>query len=355
MDINALIRWFQNNKRDLPWRHQPKPYAVWISEVMLQQTQVSVVIPYFERWMDHFPTIEALAAASLDKVIKLWEGLGYYSRARNLHAGACYVVQQHQGHLPNTAVELSKIKGIGDYTVGAILSFAFHQKIPAIDGNVLRVLSRYFALHGDIAKTKTKQEIKSIACAILPDHEPWVATEALIELGALICQKKPLCRQCPLNGSCAAFANGLQETLPIKSAKIKTEQLYRAVAIIACDDHLLIRRVKQGEIMSDLHEFPYVQIDAKNNTEAALKEHLANFLGLDLSHSKTFAAVGHSFTRYQATLFPLLFTCSDRQELSDYCWIPVEEIAELAFSSGHRRILQLFQTDRFTQKNVQLV
>ena len=157
---------------------------------MLQQTQVSVVIPYFDRWMNRFPTLRHLAKATLDEVIKEWEGLGYYSRARNLHEGARYVLEKHEGILPETREELQKIKGLGPYTIGAIRSFAFHHKAAAVDGNVIRVLARYFKIEDDIAKPKTIQMIRDRAEAILPEIEPWIVAEALIELGATLCTKK---------------------------------------------------------------------------------------------------------------------------------------------------------------------
>ncbi len=341
MDVKALAEWFESNKRDLPWRENPSPYAVWVSEVMLQQTQVAVVIPYFQRWMDRFPTVAALAAASLDEVIKLWEGLGYYSRARNLHQGAQYVVSCHQGKLPSSYEELSKIKGLGAYTVGAILNFAYHQKIPAIDGNVMRVLTRYFAIEGDISKVKTQRSIREIALNILPDRSPWIVSEALIELGATVCQKKPKCLQCPLKKSCQAFSKGLEQTLPIKLNKQKTEYLYRTVAVVLCKDRLLLRRVLKGEIMSDLHEFPYFEVNQKGISEKKFSQLLQQRMNLKAAIEKPLPQVKHSFTKYQVTLFPFLCSTGRFQQIEGYQWVSFEEVGKLPFSSGHRRILYL--------------
>src|ERR1700722_10190653 len=179
-DIDSLKDWFVREKRDLPWRENPSPYAVWISEVMLQQTQASVVIPYFERWMARFPTVAVLAEASQGEVIKMWEGLGYYSRVRHLHQAAKDLMYRYAGDLPRTREGLEGIKGIGPYTRGAILSFAFHQKAAAVDGNVLRVLARYFAIEEEIEKAK--KSITELTESILPEEEPWIVMEGLIEL-----------------------------------------------------------------------------------------------------------------------------------------------------------------------------
>ncbi len=245
--FELLKKWFLENRRDFPWRESPTPYAVWISEVMLQQTQASVVIPYFLRWMDQFPTIEALANADPEEVIKAWEGLGYYSRARNLHAGARYVQEHFHGKLPSDTESLSKIKGLGLYTIGAIQSFAFHQKTPAVDGNVLRVVSRYCMLKDDIKKPKTVAAIRKWIEMQLPDETPWVINEALIELGATICKRKPNCPKCLLNQTCLSFQHGLQEQLPIKGKPPVSISLYRIVAVIESNGRYLVKKEKKGK------------------------------------------------------------------------------------------------------------
>lgn len=339
-DQPSLIQWFQKEKRDLPWRENPSPYAVWISEVMLQQTQVLTVIPYFERWMARFPTIHHLAEASLDEVIKLWEGLGYYSRARHLHEGARYIVKFFQGHLPDNAEELSKIKGLGDYTIGALLSFAFHQRRAAVDGNVLRVLSRYFVIEDDIVKPKTVRSIRALAQTLLPENEPWVMAEALIELGAVICQKKPKCSLCPMRSTCQAHLQGKEETLPYKSKKTTTQYLYRAVAVLACQSHLLIQKIEEKKIMAGLHEFPYFETNPQGFAQEDFCSILQRHFNLTATPIKSLPVIHHAFTRYQVRLFPWLFTCSSLQEIEGYQWIHLDALPRLAFSSGHRQILR---------------
>ena len=194
----SLITWFQENKRVFPWRDKISPYATWISEVMLQQTRAEVVVPFFLRWMRLFPTVETLAKAPIETVIKAWEGLGYYRRARYLHSAACSIMENHNGILPNTLENLQKIKGMGPYTVGAILSFAYKKKIAAVDGNVLRVLARHFEIGKEIDKQSTQKEIRDLAESILPEKESWIVNEALIELGATLYRpNNPHCTKAP--------------------------------------------------------------------------------------------------------------------------------------------------------------
>lgn len=339
MDIEPLRKWFLSAKRELPWRINPTPYAVWVSEVMLQQTQVAVVIPYFERWMARFPTIQSLAEAPLDSVIKQWEGLGYYSRARNLHSGAQYVVEHFGGQLPKTEAELQKIKGLGPYTIGAILSFAFHQKVPAIDGNVIRVLTRLFQIEEDIGKVATQRQIRQRAEEILPEKAPWEIAEGLIELGATVCKRQPLCEDCPLARQCQARASGMAAELPHKAKKVEVKPLFRAVAVIEAEGKLLIQRGEKGNIMSDLHEFPYFDVKPEGIDLAHFTALIDSHLGLKASLKSTLPEVSHTFTRYRVRLFPALFHSSSTPPIEGFSWMTRQEIAELAFSSGHRRIL----------------
>jgi A/G-specific adenine glycosylase len=340
LDIYPLKNWFIAEKRDLPWRQTEDPYAIWISEVMLQQTQVAVVIPYFLNWMQRFPTIQDLARASLDEVIKTWEGLGYYSRARHLHEAAKYLVEHFNGQLPNQEKELEKIKGLGPYTIGAILSFAFHQKKAAVDGNVIRVLTRYFGLKEDISKPATVKQLRQLAQALLPDEEPWIINEALIELGATICQRKARCHECPIKGSCTSFKEGLVDSLPFNSKKIKIEYLHRAVAVIQWGSHFLVKRGQKGAIMSDLYEFPYFEVEKEGISPQELQIQIRQHYTLDVAQKQILKEVSQGFTRYQARLYPVLFACHQPKEIDGFIWLPHQALKQLAFSSGHRRIFQ---------------
>ncbi|MFT4552133.1 MAG: A/G-specific adenine glycosylase [Chlamydiales bacterium] len=338
-DSHKLKLWFRKKKRDLPWRHQPTPYQVWVSEVMLQQTRVETVIPYYNSWMKRFPTIESLAASSQEEVIKLWEGLGYYSRARNLHEGARYVIENFGGELPSNEEDLKKIKGLGPYTIGAILSFAFHKKAAAVDGNVMRVLTRYFMIQDDITQARTQKMLREIAQEILPDEEPWVFNEALIELGAVQCRRKDQCGACPVQNSCKAFSFDAVSSLPYKSKKTKYESLYRAVAVIRCESKILIKRVPKGKLMSDLHELPYLDTGAEVVVDTDFAKWVKEDLELEAVFIKAYPEVRQSFTRFRVLLRPFLMSSKKTQVVDAYKWVNISELSELPFSSGHKKII----------------
>ncbi|MCP5505565.1 MAG: A/G-specific adenine glycosylase [Chlamydiales bacterium] len=331
-DSERLKEWFFRQRRPLPWRENPSPYQVWVSEVMLQQTQVSVVIPYYLKWMEEFPTVEALARAPLEKVIKLWEGLGYYSRARNLHAGARYLLDHHQGELPDSPAPLRKVKGLGPYTVGAILSFAYKQRAAAVDGNVFRVLARYFHILDPIDSGKVQKKVWALCEAILPQEEPWIVMEALIELGALICQKKPRCSSCPLFSSC--LGKGQADLLPIKAKKQKTIHLHRDVAIIVSGNECLLKKGENGKVMADLWEFPYFDKGEK----------IEERLGLVLELLCSLKEVEHGFTKYRAFLNPHLYQTT-KKNVPGYEWLSIKELEKIPFSSGHRKILKYLRNN----------
>lgn len=327
--------WFLENKRDFPWRESITPYRVWVSEVMLQQTRAQVVIDYFERWMAVFPDLATLAAAPIEQVIKMWEGLGYYSRARNLHAGARQIKQQFDGIFPSTPEDLLKIRGLGPYTVAAILSFAFHQRAVAIDGNVLRVIARYAWIGEDILKVATKRKITAFVEPFLSKEQPWVTMEALIELGATVCTPKPRCAVCPMQRNCQAYSKGQVDVLPIKSSTLKTEKITRGVAVIESEGFILVRKNGVGQVMADLCEYPY--FEGKDSSFSVLQE--LEKLGIQANFVKNLASVKHSFTRFLATLYPFYFWTEHRLELDGYAWVSAEQLQSMPFSSGHRKIV----------------
>jgi A/G-specific adenine glycosylase len=302
---------------------------------MLQQTRTSVVIPYFERWMRLFPDPFTLAAAPLEQIIKAWEGLGYYNRARYLHEGAKQIVKQFGGTLPNKREELLKIKGLGTYTTNAILSFAFHQRAAPVDGNVIRVLSRYFLIEEDVCKQSTKKKIQELADQFLDLKKPCVTAEALIELGATVCFSKPLCDFCPLQASCLALKQNRTEDLPLKSKEQVLTILPRSVAVIEQGGALLLRKGGPKRVMADLYEFPYFE-----GLELPMIVHLRVAFGLETTFIRSLPFVQHRFTRYAAHLFPIHLQALSRQEVPEFEWVSLERIQELPFSAGHRRILQ---------------
>lgn len=324
-EIKNLRSWFLKTKRTFPWRETSDPYAIWVSEVMLQQTRASVAVPYFLNWMRIFPSIETLAAAGEDQVIKQWEGLGYYSRARNLHQGAKYVLERFSGKIPEEEEDLLKIKGLGPYTVGAIRSFAFRKKAPAIDGNVLRVIARLFSISEDITQQATQKKIRELVFQLLPEEEPWVISEALIELGATLCNKKPNCHDCPLKSGCMAFKQGIAEDLPVKKSRSPIEKLRKKAFIIVFGDKVLLRKGKKGEIMADLYEFPVAQPE-----------------GLRLSFKENLGSLKYSFTRYRVDLEIEVWHVNEYLEVPELKWHGMDALLSLPFSSGHRRALHRF-------------
>lgn len=332
--MRKLHEWFRQNKREFPWRDHPTPYWVWISEVMLQQTRASVVIPYFERWMALFPDVFSLASAPLEKVIKAWEGLGYYSRARNLHKGAQQIVEKWGGEIPSDRKSLESIQGLGAYTVGAILSFGFRQRAIAVDGNVTRVLSRYLLIEENVCKLRVKQKISQSGEALLDALEPWVTVEALIELGATICTPKPRCSGCPLQEGCMAFKENKAELLPIKNEEKETIELWRTVALIECEGKILVKKGELGQVMADLYEFPYFE-----SKKSQVKQMVKKEFGILVEMVESLSTVKHTFTRYKAHLYPVRLKTSSLQIVEGYEWVDKEKLIELPFSSGHRRII----------------
>lgn len=297
---------------------------------MLQQTQSSVVIPYFNKWMNLFPTIEILAASPLETVLKTWEGLGYYSRAKNLHEGAKQIVKK--GYFPQDE-ELLSIKGIGPYTYKAILSFAFLKKAAPVDGNVTRVISRLFAIRESVEKTSTKKAIGLAAESLLPDENPEIVAEALIELGATACQKKARCPLCPVKSSCRAYGLNLQSLLPTVKAAPKTIHLERMVAVIECNNHFLIKNNQAGKVMEYLFEFPYLETKT-------VPELINHFQILNLTLEKTLSEQSHGFTKYQAHLTPYYFKAEKMIPIEGYSWHAFEILKKSPFSSGHRKIFE---------------
>ncbi len=336
--MQELHAWFYENRRDFPWREGPTPYKVWVSEVMLQQTRAAVVISYFERWMALFPDVFTLASAPLEKVIKTWEGLGYYSRARNLHKGAQQVVEQFGGQIPSRAEDLATIRGLGPYTIGAILSFGFRQRAAAIDGNVTRVLSRFLLVEENVSKQSVKRLIAERGEALLDAVKPWITAEALIELGATVCTPKPRCSACPLQDKCLAHLAGKAEALPVKNREREVIDLWRAVVLIEAEGSVLVKKGEAGKVMADLYEFPYFEMEGSVWSQKRVLQAVEERFGLKAHVGEKLQEVTHTFTRYKAHLYPIRLKAAMR-EIEGYEWVAKGRLFELPFSSGHRRIL----------------
>ena len=258
-----LLEWYRANRRDLPWRWTRDPYHIWVSEIMLQQTRVETVIPYYERFMERFPTPEALAAAPEEEVLKLWEGLGYYSRARNLHAAVREVCERYGGIVPDSREEIRALKGVGDYTAGAILSIAYGKPEPAVDGNVMRVLSRFFLIADDIAKAGTRTRMEELVRGMMPPDAAGDFTQALMELGAMVCTPRaPRCGGCPVAEECAARRQGIETELPVKSKAKPPRPEYRAAAVVRDRaGRILVRRRPDRGLLAGMWEIPHIWLD----------------------------------------------------------------------------------------------
>ncbi len=259
-----LLGWFRRESRDLPWRRSRDPYHIWVSEIMLQQTRVDTVIPYFHRFMERFPTIRELAAAPEAEVLKAWEGLGYYSRARNLQAAARQVVEQHGGSVPRDKASVSALKGVGPYTAGAILSIAFNLPEPAVDGNVMRVLSRFFDLDGDIAKPAVRAGLEKLAKELIPEGEAAGFNQALMELGALVCTpRSPGCLACPVMERCAGRLAGREQELPVKTKAKPPKPVYRLAVLVwgagVNAGKVLVRQRPEDGLLARMWELPHVE------------------------------------------------------------------------------------------------
>lgn len=337
--MRELNRWFECNQRDFPWRRDRTPYKVWISEVMLQQTRANVVIPYFEKWMVLFPNVKVLASATIEEVIKAWEGLGYYSRARNLHKAAKQIVEKYNGQIPDNKEDLEAIHGLGPYTVCAILSFGFKKRKAAVDGNVTRVIARFLSLKENTCKQAVKKKIQKGADALLDSEEPWISSEALIELGATICTPKPACEICPLEKNC--LGKLIAETLPIKNPRKKVISIKRAVVILKSNGKILLQKGEAGKVMADLYEFPYFEMGSELWTRKKIVESIQKTFSLEVKKMEKLKGVTHTFTRYKAELFPFRFEVDEPLEIEGYQWIDENGIENLPFSSGHRRLLKL--------------
>ncbi|GEC78495.1 A/G-specific adenine glycosylase [Flavobacterium aquatile] len=260
---NSLLHWYLQNKRDLPWRNTTNPYPIWLSEIMLQQTRVAQGMPYFHAFMEAFPTVFDLAKADEEQVLKLWQGLGYYSRARNMHKTAQIIAFELGGNFPNNYSDLLKLKGVGEYTAAAIASFAFNEVVPVVDGNVFRVLSRYFNVETDIASATAKKEFSTLAKELIPKNNPALFNQAIMEFGALQCvPKNPNCEICIFNSSCAALQKKKVNELPVKLKKTKvTNRFFNYLIFLDNYNNTIIKKRIEKGIWHNLYEFPVIESD----------------------------------------------------------------------------------------------
>ncbi|WP_100330436.1 A/G-specific adenine glycosylase [Bacillus xiapuensis] len=337
-----LIAWYQQEKRDLPWRRSPDPYKVWVSEIMLQQTRVDTVIPYFNRFMEKFPTIEALADAEEEQVLKAWEGLGYYSRARNLQAAVREVKENYGGRVPDTKDEISSLKGVGPYTSGAILSIAYGVPEPAVDGNVMRVMARILSIWEDIAKSSSRKIFEEAVRQMIAKEDPSSFNQALMELGALICTPaSPSCLLCPVREHCRAFHEGVEQELPVKTRKKNSKHVHLGAAVLMTEDgKVLIQKRPETGLLANLWEFPNVELSGTGNPKEEVNRFIQKHYGLSAKlKSESATKIQHVFSHltwdidvFWGTVHEASFTNEKRQ------FVPVSQVETFAFSVSHQKI-----------------
>ncbi|MGC9327046.1 MAG: A/G-specific adenine glycosylase [Candidatus Hinthialibacter sp.] len=305
----SILAWFRKNKRDLPWRKTDDPYAVWLSEIMLQQTRVETVISYYNRFLEAFPTVIHLARASEDHVLKLWEGLGYYRRALHLHQTAKIVAQDRQGDFPKTVEELQALPGIGRYTAGAIASIAFGVRAPVLDGNVKRVLSRLYAIHEQIDRTEVLKRLWQIACELTSPRSPGNFNQGIMELGARIClPKNPLCNICPVKQCCEAFLNHRPQNFPVQKAKKSLPHYEVVAAALYKRGRYLLGKRPPGGMLGGLWEFPGGKVEAGETHEQALKREIMEEIGIDVEIGEHLTSVDHGYSHYTVSIH--LYRCT---------------------------------------------
>ena len=344
-----LLGWYEGEKRDLPWRRTRDPYAIWVSEMMLQQTQVATVIPYWTRWMDRFPTVADLAGAPLDDVLGAWQGLGYYARARNLHKAAKAIVENHDGIFPTAFEQVLALPGIGRYTAGAICSIALGQDVPIVDANVIRVLCRVYGLKGDPKSLPVQNRLWSLAQELIPAGQACEFNQAMMELGALICDARPRCGVCPVNNICAAYASGNPASLPQFAPRPVFTQQIDVSAIIfhpAKDNRLLLIRRPEGGLWGGLWETPRVTATEGETVSAAAERAAGEAAGFPVHASTESAAiVKHGVTTRKITLFGVLCEPRAGQAIdalpSDRAWATPDELGtRYPLSSPQHNLLQ---------------
>jgi len=345
-----LLRWYRAHARPLLWRDDPSPYAIWVAVIMLQQTRFETVIPYYEHWMACFPTVHALAVASEREVLVAWEGLGYYSRVRNLHRAAQIVVAEYTGGLPHEARTLRRLPGIGRYTAGAIASIAFGLDEPALDGNLRRVFARLFDLR-ELADTSAGEKILwQLAAKHLPRGRAGDYNQALMDLGAVICTPRtPDCAACPLRGQCQAYALGIQEERPVLRPKLATPHYTVTAAIIEREGKYLLARRSQKGPLGGLWEFPGGKVEAGESLESALRREIREELGVEVRVGEPFGVYRHAYTHFCFTLHAFLCYPNGNEpralEAGELRWVSPAELPAYPMGKVDRQIARRLAAD----------
>ena len=348
-----MLTWFEKNARDLPWRRTRDPYAIWVAEIMLQQTQSETVKPYYARFLRRFPTVERLAKARLDSVLKVWEGLGYYSRARNLHLAAGRIVRDFGGCVPQDVPDLLKLPGVGRYTAGAIASIAFNRDEPVVDGNVIRVLCRLFRIRHDPRSSAAQKRLWGLANELLPSGKARFFNQAMMELGATIClPRSPRCDDCPLGRMCAAKAHGEQEKLPVRANRKPLPRHKVVVGVIYKKGRILIDKRKPGGLLGGLWELPGGKVEKGESLKGALLREVREELGVRVRIVRPLVKVEHAYSHFAITLhaFECAYVSGKPRCIAcaDYKWVQPGQLKKYAFPAANKKIFASLGIDAGT-------
>lgn len=348
---NALLRWFHGNNRELPWRDKYNPYHIWLSEIMLQQTQMERGIRYFERWLCRYPDIAAVASSSLDEILKYWEGLGYYARARNLHKAAKVMCDEYGGRVPESYEQLLSLPGIGSYTASAIASIAFNQDVVVVDANVERVFSRLFDIDAPLKNKGVHQRITGMARDLLPLGRAREFNQGLMDLGGMVCTpKNPDCGVCPVSANCLAYKGNFVEDRPVKGTKESQVHIEMATALLFHQGTIFIQQRKEDDIWGGLWEFPGGRLKQNEAPEAAVVREYMEETGFQVGVSRRITTVVHYYTKYKVTLH--CFCCRLLQNsllpnlraAQKYHWITEDQLSNFGFPAGHRKFIEHLYT-----------
>ena len=346
-----LLAWYRQNQRSLPWRKTSDPYRIWISEIMLQQTQVDTVIPYYHRFLKAFPIVSSLARAHLQKVLKVWENLGYYSRARNMHAAARMIVEKFDGRIPDNLEVIQTLPGVGQYIAGAILSIAYGQAIPAVDGNVRRILCRLFAIRKSVDNTREQKQLQKLAASLIPAKHRGDFNQALMDLGATICKaKNPDCSRCPVADLCQARLHDLQNVLPItrKAPAIPHRQSAAAVIRNSKGMLLVVQRPTSG-LLASFWKLPGGFIESDEDLKKSLRHSVKEELSISIRPGKHMASVNHTYTHFRITLqayeCSLLKGTPKPLGCQSWRWASLTDLKKLPLSKIDRMIMTLAKSE----------
>jgi len=345
-----LLGWYRVHGRDLPWRRSKDPYAIWISEVMLQQTRVETVIPYYTRWMEQFPNIQTLARATTDQVLSLWEGLGYYRRAHNLRKAALMILEEFHAAIPDQLAELERLPGVGAYTAAAIAALAFNVDVLALDGNLRRVIARLIDLEVDPRRRQGELLIYAWADKAMPSGQAGEFNQALMDLGAMICTpRKPQCGSCPLMQDCLAYARGTQLERPIPRPGVRVPLYHVSAAVIQRADTVLIGRRPEGKLLGGLWEFPGGKQDPGESMETCMRREIQEELGVDIQVGVQLGIFPHAYTHFKVNVhaYRCLILTGEPQALDhdQLCWVALPDLESYPMGKVDRLIANLLMAD----------